>query len=293
MGGDKEMLKYVASFAAAILLVLTVPARPLVPSGSWEVDARHSDARISTDGTTDFGKTKINVTVGFTRVNGEVKLDSADLSNSKFDFRMYPASSMAPPIDEEGKVRIEWFANHANSTLVCFHSKGAQQTSDGRLKTTGTLILTRVDRNVEITPGEAYAGPVYGAAIIHRIPHEATFVFDFPLPTEDPEPLAAGSTRVASEDFPQVVKSVIATYWPPVIQDKNCDMPVSVGEGYSGSQCTGTFLQAKPLPQQGRTTVGEDYPGPAGFNSITGGHLDFFVRLRLKPGGSSPASGGN
>jgi hypothetical protein len=40
---------------------------------------------------------------------------------------------------------------------------------------------------------------------------------------------------VVREDFPQLLKAVIATYWPPVVQDKNCEMPVSVGEGYSGS----------------------------------------------------------
>src|SRR5215469_3444128 len=74
----------------------------------------------------------MNFTIGFTRVNGTVKIDTTAPANSTFDFRMYPAGSMAPDIDEEGKVRIEWFANHANSTLVCFHSTGASQTSDGR-----------------------------------------------------------------------------------------------------------------------------------------------------------------
>jgi polyisoprenoid-binding protein YceI len=142
--------------------VLSLSGKPLSPAGSWQVDGRHSDARLSTDDTTDFGKTKVNFTIGFTRVNGVVKLDAAAPTNSAFDFRMYPAGSMAPPIDEEGKVRIEWFANHANSTLMCFHSKGASPAADGRLQTTGNLVLTRVDRNVELTPSEASAGPVYG-----------------------------------------------------------------------------------------------------------------------------------
>jgi len=262
------------------------------------VDARHSDARLSTDGTTDFGKTKMNFTIGFTRVNGTVKIDTTAPANSTFDFRMYPAGSMAPDIDEEGKVRIEWFANHANSTLMCFHSKGASQTSDGRLQTIGNLVLTRVDRNVELTPSEAYAGPVYGPPVIHRVSREATFVFDSPIASsgdqKDGAILVSGSTKVIREDFPQLLKTVIATYWPPVVQDKNCEMPVMAGEGYSGSQCTGTFLEALPLPEAPRASSGEDYPGPPGFNAIGGERLNIIVRLRLTPTVSgAPTGAGN
>ena len=291
------MLKPLAAVvAAAALLALCIYGKPASPSGIWQVDARHSDARLSTDGTTDSGKTKMNFTVGFTRVNGTVQLDPATPANSKFDFRMYPAGSMTPPIDEEGKVRIEWFANHANNTLMCFHSKGATLTSDGRLQTTGQLVLTRVDRNVELTPTEAYAGPVYGPPMIHRIPHEATFVFDIPKGGSGPKDgsiAISGSTKVVREDFPQLLKSVVATYWPPVVQDKNCDVPVTIGgEGYSGAQCTGTFLMAPPLPEAPHAAGGEDYPGPPGFNAVTGERLDIVVRLRLTPSASGAQMGG-
>lgn len=287
------MWKALVSVAAAVvILTLCIYGKSSSPSGTWQVDARHSDARLSTDGTTDFGKTKMNVTVGFTRVNGTVQLDAATPANSKFDFRMYPAGSMAPPIDEEGKVRIEWFANHANNTLMCFHSKGATLTSDGRLQTTGQLVLTRVDRNVEVTASEAYAGPVYGPPMIHRIPHEATFVFDVPK-EKDGSVVISGSTKVVREDFPQLVKSVIATYFPPVVQDKNCDVPVTIGgEGYSGAQCTGTFLMAPPLPEAPHAAGGEDYPGPAGFNAVTGERLDIVVRLRLTAASAGMQAGG-
>jgi polyisoprenoid-binding protein YceI len=150
------MFKHVALLAAvAVILGFRISGEPLSPAESWQVDARHSDARLSTDGKTDFGKTKMIFTIGFTRVNGTVKLNAAAPANSTFDFRMYPAGSMEPPIDEEEKLRIEWFANQANSTLMCFHSKGASSTSGGRLQTTGNPVLTRVDRNVELTPSEA------------------------------------------------------------------------------------------------------------------------------------------
>jgi polyisoprenoid-binding protein YceI len=287
------MYKRAALIAAAILIVMAIPAQPLAPLAVWRIDARHSDARLTTDGTTDFGKTKMNITAGFARVNGTVKLDGSDYSNSAFDFRLYPAGSMAPTIDEEGKVRDEWFANHANTTLVCFHSKGAQRTADGHLKTTGTLILTRVDRNVELNPTEAYSGPVYGPPMIHRIPHEGiSFVFNFGE-EKDGAVVAYGTTKLVREDFPQLVKAVVATYWPPVVQDKNCDVPVGVGEGYTGVQCVGTFLQAPPLPEAPHAANAEDLPGASGFNAVTGERLDISVRLRLTSTGSGAAAGGN
>jgi hypothetical protein len=141
-----------------------------------------------------------------------------------------------------------------------------------------------------MTPTEAYAGPVYGPPMIHRIPREATFVFDVPK-EKDGSITISGSTKVVREDFPQLLKSVIATYWPPVVQDRNCEMPVTIGEGYSGAQCTGTFLMAPPLPEAPHAAGGEDYPGPAGFNAVTGERLDIVVRLRLTAGTSGGQMG--
>ncbi len=284
------MFKHVALLTAvAVILASSISGEPLSPAGSWQVDERHSDAQISTDGTTNFGKTKMTFTIGFARVNGTVKLDGTDSANSAFDFRMYPATSMAPPIEEiTGKVKIEWFANHANNTLVCFHSKGVIRTTDGQLRTTGNLTLTRVDRNVELTPNEAYAGPVYGPPIIHRVIREATFVFDFPdgasgKAQKDGAILASGSTNVIGEDFPQLLKAVVRTYWPPVVQEEHCVVR-GVGEAYSGSQCTGTFLEPPVLPEAPRASVGEDYRGgPPNFNSVVGDRLNILVRLRLTP----------
>lgn len=279
------MIRYAALLASVAGLVFAIPTQPLPPTGPWSVDSRHSHAQITTDGTTDFGKSKMNITVGFARMNGTVKLDG---DNSRFDFRLYPASSMEPPIDEEGNVKIEWFSNHANNTLVCFHSKGAASTGDGRYRTTGKLTLTRVDRNVDLTPTESYAGPVYGPPIVHRVAHEATFVFDFPGGAgRGGEILGIGATEMAKEDFPQLVKAVMATYWPPVVQDKNCQLPVGLGEGYTGSMCTGTFLMTAPLPTPPTSAGGEDYPGSGSFNSMTGNRLEIAVHMRLAPTGST------
>ncbi|MFY9909846.1 MAG: hypothetical protein WAK56_08395, partial [Candidatus Sulfotelmatobacter sp.] len=73
------MLKHIAVFAVSVILGLIVlglggSTNPVSTSGSWRVDARDSNAKLITDATTDYGKTKINVTLGYARVNGAVRL---------------------------------------------------------------------------------------------------------------------------------------------------------------------------------------------------------------------------
>jgi len=291
------MLKYAVLFAVAGMLAMGAPSKSTFTGGSWQVDARHSDAQLITDATTDYGKTKLDLTLGFARVNGRVELDN-DPAKSSFDFRIYPATSMAPPIDEDGKFLSQWLANLSNHTLVCFHSKGAVRTPDGRLQTTGNLILTRVDRNVEATPSEAYAGPVYGPPMIHRVSHEATFVFDFPAADgkgqKDGGIVAAGSTRMFREDYPQLVKAVVSTYWPLVVQDKNCEAQAGAGEDYRGSQCSGTLLEAPGLPEPPVASNAEDIGAAQNFNALVGNHLNILVHMRLLPKSSGqPATVGN
>src|SRR5207245_7330578 len=141
----------------------------------------------------------------------------SDPSKSRVDFRIYPATSMSPVIGEDGKFLSHWLENLSNHTLVCFHSKKVVRTPDGRLQATGELAVTRVDRNVEMIPNEAYAGPVYGPPMIHRVSREATFVFDFPAgdgkEQKESSIEASGSTSMFREDFPQLVKTVVSTYW--------------------------------------------------------------------------------
>jgi polyisoprenoid-binding protein YceI len=290
------MIKYAAlvcGLAAAV--ALGMPGGAVAPVGRWKVDARHSDAQLITDGTTNYGKTKMEFTAGIARITGKVNLDNDDPSKSSFDLTMYPANSATPPIGEDGKVRSSWLANLANHTLVCFHSKGFVKTADGRLRTTGNLVLTRVDRNVEAGSGEAYAGPVYGPPMVHRVIREATFVFDVPSSAgggNNGEVLTSGSTNVIEEDFPQLVKAVLGTYWPPVVQDENCQSVGGAGESYGGSRCTGTVLEAPGLPQEPGTTVGEDYPAVSNYSAVVGNHLAIAMHVRLKPA-ESGANAGN
>jgi len=257
------------------------------------VDAHHSDAHLTTDGTTDYGKTKINITVGIGRVEGELKVDDGDPTKSSVDLHIYPAMSMSPSIHEDGRFsKSRWLADQANNTIVCFHSKKVVRTSDGRLQSTGELSVVRVDRNVELTPSEAYYGPVYGPPIIHRTAREATLVFD-PLAADGSGIEASASTKVFREDFPQLVKTVVSTYWPPLVQDENCRVP-SPSEAYSGAKCTGTFIQSPSLPEAPHASGGEDVGSRQNFNTLVGERLDIAVHMRLRLMGSGgQMAGGN
>ena len=283
------MFKEVTVFGVAAILAMGVlglgfSTRPASMSDSWQVDARHSDANLITDATTDYGKTKMNVTLGYARLNGKVKVDDNDPTKSSVDLRIYPATSMAPSIDEDGKFLSHWLENLSNHTLVCFHSKKVLRMPDGRLQATGELAVTRVDRNVEMTPSEAYAGPVYGPPVIHRVSREATFIFDFPAAAGNAQKekviKGSGSTSLFREDFPQLVRTVVSTYWPPVVQDESCQVPAA-SEAYTGSQCTGAYLATPTLPEAPHATNAEDLPGQPNFNAILGQRLTILVHMRL------------
>ncbi len=292
------MLKHIAVSGFAVVLVLgvlglTISAKPAVTTGSWQIDPRHSDAQLITDGTTNYGKTKTDFTLGFGRVNGSVNIDDADPTKSSVVFRFYPASSMSPAIGEDGKFLSQWLMNLSNHTLVCFHSKTVQRTADGRVQTTGELTLTRVDRNVDITPTEAYSGPTYGPPMVHRVSREATFVLDIPPANgqKDGALQASAATSVARENFPQLVKAVLSTYWPPVVEDENCQEP-SVSEAYKGAQCTGTFLENHNSPDALGERLGEDYPNQQNPNAIVGNQLSIHLHLRLLAKASAAAAAG-
>jgi len=277
------MLKYAAMLGLAGLLTVGGPSKPASTTGSWQVDVRHSDAKLMTDGTTDFGKSKMDVVLGFGRVRGTVKLDDGNPDNSRVDLHIFPATSMSETIGENGDAKTQWLANPANHTLICFHSKQVTKTADGKLQATGELKLTRVDRNVDATPSEAYAGPVYGPPIIHTVSKTATFVFDLAPAAKGPGPQMSGSTSMTREMFPQLVKAVVNTYWPPLVEDAKCQPPPSAGEDYRGAMCTGTVLQPPALPQGPYAGGREDYPGPSNYNMVSGNELTIHLHLHLMP----------
>lgn len=291
------MSKYMTIFALAPIIALgalTLGAKKSTPiAGAWLVDTRHSDAQLITDGTTDYGKTKIDITLGFARVMGAMNIDDGDPTKSRVDLHIYPAMSMGEAIEEDGSFKSRWVANRANHTMLCFHSKSVVRKADGKLQTTGDLVLVRVDRNVQIpSPGEDYNGPVFGPPIINRVTQQITLVLDLPEGTvqKDGGIATSASTKVFREDFPQLVRAVLNTYWPPLVQDENCTVP-SPSEAYSGAKCTGTFLQGPNLPNDPGTHIGEDSGGQQGFNSQVGERLSIVVHMHLTPGAGQQMTG--
>lgn len=276
----------IAGVFVIVLFTLAVSGKPSpTTSGSWQVDVHHSDVQLITDGTTDYGKKKINFTLGYAKIHGTLKLDDANPANSSIDFSFYPGNSKGSPIAEDGSLKATWLANVANHTLVCFHSKQVVRTPDGKLQATGELVLTRVDRNVDTTPSEAYSGPVYGPPMVHRVSRQAIFVFDPPTPDGKPKNAVfkmTGSTSIARENFPSLVRTVIGTRWPTLVQDEKCSNPAGGTEDYRGFQCTGTFLKPADLPAAS-IQAGEDYSGADDFNAVAGNQLTIVVQLHLTP----------
>ena len=292
---NHKALLAVGGVLTLVVLAFGVPSTPSFVPGSWQVDTRHSDAQLITDGTTNFGKSKINFTLGYARINGELTVNDSDPTKSSVEFHIYPATSMGPPIEENGNFKMKWLENLANNTLICFHSKKVVKLPDGKLQATGELTLTRVDRNVEVNPNEAYSGPVYGPPMTHHVSREATFEIDASsgkITGQKSGLLAAsGSTSVTREQFPEMLKAAVTTYWPPVVQDEKCQTPANVSEDYRGSQCTGTFMESSGLPPA-PIQVGEDYPGSSNYSAVVGSQMTILVHLRLSPkSGGMPAAG--
>jgi hypothetical protein len=91
---------------------------------------------------------------------------------------------------------------------------------------------------------------------------------------------------VVRENFPQLVKTVINTYWPTVVQDENCQYP-DASEAYSGAQCTGTHLSTAGLPETPYEGGGEGGGAQQNFSAIVANHLAILVHMHLTPKNSA------
>jgi hypothetical protein len=127
---------------------------------------------------------------------------------------------------------------------------------------------------------------VRGNPVIHNEAHEIKFLFPSASAEHLSGPLTpamqqkrgvleiVGSARIHSDEFPELLSAVKETNWPPVVQNRDCHMPSTVGEDYSGAVCTGTLIAANRddnchMP----ASVREDYSGsqctPAAGNETT------------------------
>ena len=271
-------------FATSVIFLGMLTAPLYAQTGSWSVDSSHSDAQLSIDAA--INKTNQTIVLGSARVSGTLNLDKSDPMMSTFAFAIYPASSSSPAIDESGRRVSEEGPNVTNYTLITFHSDKISPTSDGNLKVTGKLTVTHLERQAVLTPNEAYAGPVYGPTIVQKSSREESFIIALPA-----SGVAAGQTsakaeifasgNVIREDFPQLVNAILITNWPAVVQDEQCDTPSNVGDGYSGSVCSGSVVDTPSVPSTyAAAGIGEDYPGPGNYARF-GNSLTIAIRMQL------------
>jgi polyisoprenoid-binding protein YceI len=262
-------MKYRAiTFASAAFFVTSLA----LASDTWRIDSSRSIARLSQSSKAN--SESLNTAVA--RVTGKVKLDANDLDTSFFDLSIYPADeNWGHALSPEGALPAGYVPDTSDQTLLTFKSTRIVRTGDGKLEVIGDLTLTRVERTVIATPTEAFAGPVYGDPGIHHETREISFLFPTASAAHVSGPLTppvqqtkgvleiVGAARVDRDEFPELATAIKETNWPPVVQNKDCQMPSTVGEDYSGALCTGTVIATIGddnchMP----ASAGEDYSGP-------------------------------
>ena len=256
---------------------------PAFAGDTWTLDSSTSIARL-------FQGSRAHpdsVNTGVARVTGKVKLDTNVPGNSIFDLSIYPADEdWGHALSPESALPSGHVPDATDQTLLTFKSTRSLRTENGKFEVIGGLTLTRVERTVTAAPTEAYAGAVYGDPVIHNETHEITFLFPSLSAVLLPGPVTpaalqniasqeiVGAARVTDEGFPELLGAIKETNWPPVLLNKDCHTPSTVGEDYSGAQCTGTLIAATSddnchIP----VSVGEDYSGilctPATGNQTT------------------------
>jgi polyisoprenoid-binding protein YceI len=257
------MRKTISQFALAAVLAAGFAAPALAQNTNWKLNSDHSTGRLSLNSTADPSAT---FDVGIARVKGTVSLDASSVSNSSFDFIIYPADQDPASINKNGSLDAAEFSNVARSTVINFRSKEVKRTGDGDLAVTGDLTLTHLERPVSITYSEAYDGPVYGEPEVSIATREVTFVFGrrarATVQAESDRRLKlVASADIKTEDFPGLFEAVTDLNWPVVVQDEECKAPAEIGEEYHGASCTGTAVVIASRPSASQT-IGDDYPGP-------------------------------
>jgi polyisoprenoid-binding protein YceI len=256
------------TFASAAFFITSLA----LASDTWILDTGTSNARLFKCPRADSEL----VSLGVARVGGKVKLNINDLDASFFDLTIYPADEdWGQAFSHEGALPIGYVPDATDQTLLTFKSTHILRTGNGRLEVVGDLILTHVDRHVTASLAEADSGPVYGDPVVSNEICEITFVFPSASAEHVSVPLTAstvqkrgvleivGSARVEREEFSKVLGAIKETSWPPVVQGKDCRMPSTVGEDYSGASCTGTVIAATHANNcDVPASAGEDHRGP-------------------------------
>jgi polyisoprenoid-binding protein YceI len=290
-------MKYRAiTFAFAVCFVTSLA----LASDTWILDSSRSNVRLFQGS----GANSESVNTGVALVSGKVQLDASDLDASVLDLSIYPADeNWGYILSSKNVLPTSYVPDATDQTLLTFKSTRVLRTGSGKLEVIGDLTLTRVERAVTGTPTEAYAGPVYGDPVIHKETREITFLFVSESAAHLSGPLTPamlqtkevleieGAARVDPEEFPELLSAIKETNWPPVVQNKYCHIPSTVGEDYSGAVCTGTVIAAiRDDNCHVPASVGEDYSGQQ-CALATGNETTIVLDLKLLHADPEPSVG--
>lgn len=280
------MKRRAITFASAAFFVTSLA----LANDTWILDPSRSNARL-------FQSSKAiseSVNTGVARVTGKVKLDTNDLDASFFELGIYPADEdWGHTLSPGSTLPIGYAPDATDQTLLTFKSTRILRTRNGELKVIGDLTLTRVERPAIATPTEDYAGPVYRDPVIHNETRKITFLFPSASAAHVSGPLTpamlrkervleiVGSARFDRDEFPELLTAIKETNWPAVVQNKDCHMPSTAAEDYSGAPCTGTLVAAtRDNNWDVPASAGEDYRGPQ-CTPATGNQITIVLDLKF------------
>jgi len=204
-----------------VLLLVGAISNPANAQQAWQVDRTDSVATLS------LGEGLNALQVGLARVTGRVEFGSSVFAN--------PIITLA----------IGGSKDKAEYATMSFVSTSSSTLNTGKVIVTGDLSVTRVSREVTMSPNEAYAGPQYGPPVAHTSTHQITFVFSTSreFSAHDDVIRWSGMGIVSRETFPQFVDAITLDDWPSfLINDEKCTVPSTIAEDYHGPDCTGTVI---------------------------------------------------
>src|SRR5712692_10118014 len=126
---------------AGLAAVLSLPAG--AATSEWKIDPQHSSAQFSVR------HMAISTVRGaFSKVNGSILLDDADIIKSTVDVTIDVSTVDTREPDRDKDLRSDKFFDVAHFPTMTFKSKKVEQVAPGRLKVTGDLTIRGTTKEV-------------------------------------------------------------------------------------------------------------------------------------------------
>jgi polyisoprenoid-binding protein YceI len=274
------MTNHSAVFTLTLLLCIGTPA-VRAQRVSQRIDSGHSTASL----TVYSASSGNSWNVGIAKVSGMLHWDAKEVTNSVFDFSIYPARQGTRLLNPDGNIRSYTSANLSRYTVMTFRSGHTEVDASGKLQVHGVLAVTHVEREANITWSNAYKGPDYGEPVLHSTAGEVVFTIENSSSAVRLSPAKAkisGFATLDRKDFPGLRIAMVDAIWPIVVEDENCEMPAPKPSlrDYQGAICTGDPIEVTPISQSPQR-FGIDYPGPDEVTAPAADRATIVLRLKL------------